>query len=374
MMSATPASRDLAIRTIEAIPVEIPLARPVKWARGQMTTIDNVIIRVTLADGTQGIADAPSRPTILGDTQKSIVAIVGGYFAPALAGVNVFDMQKIWSVFGAYAGNAAAKAAIDMACHDAQGKVLGVPCANLLGGIVKPLPVNWRLALGSEKEMLDDAERMIAKHGFRALKVKGGLEPSKDVSFLRALRKHVGDDVEITVDFNQSYSAQSLLETLPALEEVNLALIEEPIPARDANGKLLVSRSSRIPISGDDSCFTPDDVLHELKLGAIRAVVIKVARNGYWQGRDIVALCRSFYVPAHNGSQGDMHIGSVAAGHFACSYRSVHAHEFSSFLDAADYVCDRNVEIRDGHLILPEGPGIGLSLDPAKLAKYRIDR
>lgn len=373
-MTALTASRDLSIRSIEAIPVEIPLARPIKWARGQMNTIDNVIIRVTLADGTQGIADAPSRPTILGDTQKSIAAIVAGYFAPALVGVNVFDMQKIWSVFGAYAGNAAAKAAIDLACHDAQGKVLGVPCANLLGGVVKPLPVNWRLALGTDKEMLDDATQMMAKYGFRALKVKCGLDPARDVRFLRSLRKEVGDDVEITIDCNQSYSSQLLLETLPAFEEVNIALIEEPIPARDGKGKLLCSNSSRIPISGDDSCFTPDDVLHELELGAIRAVVIKIARNGYWQGRDIVSLCRSHYVPAHNGSQGDMHIGSAAAGHFACSYRSVHAHEFSSFLDAADFVCDRNLEIKDGHLVLPEGPGIGLALDAAKLAKYRIDR
>ena len=365
---------DLEIRSIEAIPYAIPLIKPIKWARGEIKEVDNVLVVVTLGDGTQGIADAPSRPTILGDTQASIVAIVKDHFAPKLIGADVFDTLHINNILSGFAGNPAAKGAVDMACYDAQGKVLGVPCANLLGGVVHPLPVNVRLRLAPEKDMLAEAQEMIKKHGFKAIKVKGGTERDKDVRFLRRLRKEVGDHVEISIDFNQGYTAQGLLEVLPALEEVNIALIEEPIPARDGAGKLLVSRATRIPISGDDSCFTPDDVLHELKLGAIRSVVIKVARNGYTQGRDIVALARAFYTPIHNGSQADMHIGTAAGAQFACSYRAVHAHEFSAFIDATDHLLDRDLEIRHGMLITPDGPGIGVKIDPRKLAKYRLDR
>src|SRR3990172_2826184 len=105
---------------------------------------------------------------------------------------------------------------------------------------------------------------MMKRYGFRALKVKCGIDPAKDVDMLRALRRQVGDDVEIAVDMNQGYSAQQLIETAPALEAINIALIEEPVPARDGNGKLLASRSTRIPISGDDSCFTPEDVRDQL--------------------------------------------------------------------------------------------------------------
>ncbi len=68
--------RDLAIRRIEAIPVAIPLLRPIRWARGEIRTIDNVIVVVTLSNDTQGIADAPPRPTIYGETQRSLVTIV----------------------------------------------------------------------------------------------------------------------------------------------------------------------------------------------------------------------------------------------------------------------------------------------------------
>lgn len=365
--------RDLVITKVEAIPVMIPLLRPIKWARGQIVDVDNVVIIVTLADGTQGIADAPARPTILGDTQKSIVAIVREHLGPRLTGINAFDLGRVGGVLDAIAGNAAAKGAIDMAIHDAQAKAIGISCAQLLGGILRPLTVNWRIGLASEKEMLAEADEMMGKYGFKALKIKGGLEREKDIRFLKKLRKQCGDNVEISIDFNQGLTAQGLLEILPQLEAVNIALIEEPIPARDGYGKRLVSRNTRIPISGDDSCFTPADVLHELKLGAIRSVVIKVARNGYRQGRDIVALARSFHTPIHNGTQGDMHIGSAAAGHFACSYDAVHAHEFTAFLDARDFVCDKNLAIRNGELILPDGPGIGLSIDPKKLKKYRVD-
>ena len=184
------------------------------------------------SDGTQGIADAPSRPTILGDTQKSIVAIVNEHFGPNLVGMNVFDLDRMTSVLGAVAGNPAAKGAVDMAIHDAQGKAIGVSCAQLLGGTLKPLTVNWRISIGTEKEMLAEADLMMGKLGFRALKIKGGLDREKDMRFLRRLRKLCGDGVEIAVDFNQGLTAQSLLEALPGLEEVGIALIEEPIPAR----------------------------------------------------------------------------------------------------------------------------------------------
>ncbi|MGE5524243.1 MAG: mandelate racemase/muconate lactonizing enzyme family protein [Rhodospirillaceae bacterium] len=367
------ACRDLTIRSIDAIPVAIPMLRPIKWARGEIRTIDNVVVVVTLSDGTQGIADAPPRPTIYGETQQSLVAIIRDHLAPALIGVNVFDMARVWSVFDALAWNPAAKAALDMAIVDAQAKRLGVSCAQLLGGTVKPLAVNWRLSMASAADMVREAERMIAQHGFRAFKVKCGVDRAKDREVLTALRKLVGPDVEIAIDCNQGYSAQDLLEMIPFFEDIGIALIEEPIPARDGKGKLWCAQRTRIPISGDDSCMTPDDVRDQLALGAIRSVVIKCARTGYTLSRQILALARSFYTPVHNGTQADMHIGTASAAQFACTYPAVHAHEISSFLDAADHVAQETLTIRNGELIVPDGPGIGLTLDAGKLKRYRVD-
>jgi len=368
----TPVSK-LAIRSIEAIPVVVPLLHAIKWARGEIKDIDNVIVIVTLSDGTQGIADAPPRPTIYGETQRSITTIIRNHLAPKLKDVDAFDLTAVWSVFDGIAGNPAAKSAIDMAIFDAQAKHLAIPCAHLLGGTVKALPVNRRLMLGSNKEMLAEAEQMIKRYGFKAWKVKCGIDKKRDIALLRALRKLVGDDHEITIDCNQGYSSQDLLETVPYFEEVNVALIEEPIPARDGVGKRFCAERTRIPISGDDSCMTADDVLHELQLGAVRSVVIKCARTGYTRSQQILALARSFYTPAHNGTQADMQIGCVAAAHFACSYVTPHAHEFSSFIDAKDHVLEQEPVIRNGCLQLPPGPGIGLTLDPRKLKKYRQD-
>lgn len=367
------ACRDLAIRSIEAIPVAIPLLRPIKWARGEIRTIDNVVVVVTLTDGTQGIADAPPRPTIYGETQQSLVAVIRDHFAPRLAGINAFDLARVWSALDALAWNPTAKAAIDMALYDAQAKRLGISCAQLLGGTVKPLAVNWRLSMASAPDMVREAERMMAQYGFRAFKVKCGVDRAVDRDVLTALRKLTGPDVEIAIDCNQGYSAQDLLEMTPFFEEVGIALIEEPIPARDGRGKLTCAQRSRIPISGDDSCMTPDDVRDQLALGAIRSVVIKCARTGYTQSRQILALARSHYTPVHNGTQADMHIGTASAAHFACTYTAVHAHEISSFLDAAAHVAREELRIEGGRLILPDGPGIGLTLDPEKLKRYRID-
>ena len=73
-------TNSLTIRSIEAIPVAIPMLRPIKWARGEIKTIDNVVVVITLSDGTQGIADAPPRPTIYGETQQSLVAVIRDHF------------------------------------------------------------------------------------------------------------------------------------------------------------------------------------------------------------------------------------------------------------------------------------------------------
>lgn len=366
--------RDLAVQAIEAIPVAIPLLRPIKWARGEIHTVDNVLIVVTLSDGTQGIADAPPRPTIYGETQESIVAAARQLFAPRLAGINAFDLGAVWEVLDAIAWNPTVKSAIDMALHDAQAKAIGISCAQLLGGTLRALPVNWRLSLNDEKGMLAEASQQIERYGFRAFKVKCGIDPKKDVRVLTALRKLVGDEVEISIDCNQGYSAQDLLETAPHFEALGIALVEEPIPARDSSGKRYCAERMRVPISGDDSCMTPDDVRDQLALGAIRSVVIKCARTGYTQSRQILALCRSHYTPAHNGTQADMHIGTASGAHFASTYKTRHAHEISSFLDAADHVAEQELAIRGGLLQVPEGPGIGLTLDAKKLARYRLDK
>ena len=90
-------SRDsqLTLRSIEAIPVVVPLLQPIKWARGEIKNIDNVIVVITLSDGTQGIADAPPRPTIYGETQQSIVTIIRDHFAPKLNNLDAFDIAGL---------------------------------------------------------------------------------------------------------------------------------------------------------------------------------------------------------------------------------------------------------------------------------------
>ena len=361
------------LQAIEAIPVSIPMRHPIKWARGEINKIDHVIVVIRLSNGVEGIADAAPRPTVYGETQQSIVAIIERHLAPRLVGINAYDTAHATRLMSEIVGNLAGKAAIDLALHDAQAKSLGISCAELLGGSPRPVPLNWRIRSTKQEDVLAEAERMMARYGFRALKVKCGLDTRTDLAVLRALRRQIGDALEISVDMNQSYTPELLMEVLPALEDLDIALIEEPLPARHGRGKLLVAQKSSIAFTGDDSCTMLDDVRDELELGALRSVVIKCVRTGYTISREILALTKAFHCAVHNGSNADMHICSLASAHFACIYETQHAHEMSYFADECVCLIDQEIEIREGCMIIPDRPGIGVALDAEKLAKYRLD-
>ena len=364
---------NLTISAIEAIPVAVPMKHPIKWARGAIRELDHVIVVVRLSNGVEGIGDAAPRPTVYGETQRSIVEIIQAHLAPRLMGLGAFETARCTSLMAEVIGNLAAKAAVDIALHDACGKTLGISCAEMLGGRPRPIPLNWRIRSTAKSDVLAEAERMMHQYGFRALKMKCGLDIPADISLLEAVRHQVGDDVEISVDMNQAYTPDQLLTAIPELERLGIALIEEPLPARDRRGKLLAAQQTRIPFTGDDSCTTLDDVRDELELGAIRSVVIKCVRTGFTISREILALTKAFHCAVHNGSNADMHICSMASAHFACAYETSHAHEMSYFADEDCSVVDQPIELKDGCMIVPDRPGIGLGLDAKMLAKYRVD-
>ncbi|MBO0873886.1 MAG: enolase [Pseudonocardia sp.] len=367
----------MKISSVEAIPVSIPYRRPFVFASGEVATADHVIVRITTNEGIVGHAEAPPRPYTYGETQASIVTIIRDHFGPAIVGADPFGREGIHAALARTVGNNAARGAIDVALWDVVGQATGQPCQALLGGAATGMRVAHMVGFASTPEMVDEAVRMRERHGITAFKVKVGRYPvERDLQMCRAIREALGADVEIYVDANRGWDADTAIRAGRVLVEIDVTLFEEPCPADDVLGRRRVVRESPIPIVGDESCVRLGEVARNLLDGSCNAVSVKAARTGFTESSKIIGLCEGLGVTALVGNQVDGMLGTLASVSLGSAFRSVAARpgELSNFLLMADDVLADPPRIHDGVLEAPELPGIGARIDPEKLARYRADR
>ena len=165
----------LLIRRVDAVPVALPLKTPMKMSGVTIAKAENLLVRIEAADGTVGWGEAASAPTMTGETMESM-AVAVRYMAPALNGGLLADIDKVGALMDrAMYGNNAAKAAVEMAWHDALGKVAGKPVYELLGGKRRDrVPALWMLASGNADADVADAAQKAAA-GYVAFKIKVGV-------------------------------------------------------------------------------------------------------------------------------------------------------------------------------------------------------
>ncbi len=367
----------MKISKIEAIPFTIPFKQEMhfQFALRVSKFCNHVLVKVHTDEGITGIAEAPPRPHIYGCTQTSICAVIEEALAPSLRGLNPFDLEQIHYRLEKVKENLTAKAAIDVALHDIIGKATGQPVYRILGGWQEdPVPVSWMMGINEPEKMAAEARELWMK-GIKAFKVKVGLNLQQDLESFRQIREAVGDEALLYIDANQAYLPFDAIEAIQAMEDYGLAWAEEPVSKSIGQLRRRVADSISVPISGDESCFTPAMVAHEIREGVIGLVVMKIARSGYFQARKIMHLCEQAGIPCLVGSQGDSALGTIAAVHFAKAFRNVrHPIENTYFLRMEDDLLKEPVALENGFIDVPERPGLGVEIDEEKLERYRVRR
>ena len=362
---------------IEAIPFRIPLKKASRWgAHGKRDAQDHVVVRITSESGKVGIGEAPARPSIYGETQRSIVHIVRDTIAPMLIGCDPLDRESYQDKLAAVPWNPTAKAAIDTALHDLAAQELGVNLARLLGGQLKPVEVSWMLSLNfnDDTEFVREAMDVRERYGIRAFKIKAGSDPAGDIRRMEMLRRALGDDALLFIDANQLYSPDVAIRTIRAMEHFGLAMAEEPVAITLGSWRKKVADAISTPILADDSVFSLPEARRELQDGAIGVMGIKIARTGMYESMRIAHAAEAFGLPCWIGSQGVSGIGAVASAQFAAAFRSVtYPADLSTPLKQQDDLLAHPIDIRDGKLHVPDVPGAGAEIDAEKLAMYRLD-
>lgn len=366
----------MKITKVEAIPFAIPYRKPLRFASGEVSVAEHVLVRVHTDVGIVGTAEAPPRPFTYGETQASIIGVIGGILAPQILGLSPLDREMMHVRMNRTVGNPAAKSALDMAVWDIVGQSFGVSVTELLGGYGDRLRVAHMVGFASAAEMVAEAERVRDSYGITTFKVKVGRRPfQQDVEACRALRHALGHAVELYVDGNRGWTASEAVRALRAMEDLDLAFAEELCPADDVLGRRWLVEHSSVPIFADESVARAGEVTRELLGGAANGISIKTARTGFTASQRVLNLCEGLGVEVVMGNQIDCQIGSLCSVAFGAAFEptSRRAAELSNFIDMSDDLLAEPLQIEDGTLGVRKGPGLGIQIDEDKLTHYRQD-
>ena len=230
--------------------VTLELAETFVLSRSARDTEDAVVIELRHS-GVSGFGEAQPLDHY-GESPESAQAYVEEH--AELVGDDPFALEEVMQRLPVR--EFAARAAIDAALHDLQGKLLGQPVWRLLGLPRGGPPTSWTVWLGDPDDMARRAEKALDR--FRRLKLKLGGRDGLDVERVRSVRSVAGD-LPLQVDVNEAWSLDEALESLPALAELGVEYCEQPLPAGNEGGPALKERSP-VPIYVDEDCHTLGDV------------------------------------------------------------------------------------------------------------------
>jgi L-alanine-DL-glutamate epimerase-like enolase superfamily enzyme len=361
----------MKITRIVCTPFTLPLRATIHFAAGSMPVTEQVLVEVHTDEGLIGMAEAPSRPFFYGESPASMIAAVEKWFGPALIGSDPFAIERAWHQFDRVEHNNTIKGALDIALHDVMGQALGISCRRLLGDWGDSVAVTYVCGLGAPQKVAEEAVGMHGRYGITAFKLKVGVDPAQDEVMLRHVRKALPDAL-LYIDGNQGLTAQQAIRLLDIAAEERIAWAEEPCSMHDRIGRQRIAAATAVPILGDESCRTLEEVAREVTDRTVHLVSIKTARTGFRLSRNILAYCVAARVRPMSGSQGDSGIGVIAGWHFCAAHRATQTlpAELSFFLNLADDLLAEPLTIRDGRLALPESPGLGVRIDRSKLVRY----
>jgi L-alanine-DL-glutamate epimerase-like enolase superfamily enzyme len=384
------------VERIESIPIALPVRREWRW-RGLDAELGRwVIVRVHTDTGLVGYGEATPLPdwggdhnSYAGETPATVQHVVAQLLAPALAGADPFDIERITErMDDVIKGHTYAKAAIEMALYDLQGKSCGLPVYRLLGGRYRRgVPIAHMIGIMSREEAIEEA-RLARDDGCRAFQIKGTGELERDMDIVAALRQDLGTGFMLRLDANQGYRRRGVKEAVRSvrmLEAAGIDAIEQPTEGLEQMAA--VRAAVDVTVIADESCWQPTDVMRVAHAGAADAISIYVAKaGGLGRARKVATVAEANGFPCDVNGSLESGVGNAASVHLATAMPSISIPAVipitapsgtGSARSAGRYYADDIVSApftyEDGLMIAPDGPGLGIEIDEEKLAAYRVD-
>ncbi|GAA5121560.1 mandelate racemase/muconate lactonizing enzyme family protein [Haloechinothrix salitolerans] len=366
----------MRITKLHATPVAVPFRVDEVWAFGRRRGLISVLLEVETDEGIVGIGEAAAYPSV-----DVVLAVLRG-LEPLVIGEDPFAIERLVrriDLVGTWhhvRASSPAIAAVEMACWDIVGKACGQPLVNLFGGRFRDdVECFYYVAAGTPDAVATEAASA-TKHGFTTCYLKvGSDDPRNDIARVEALRDGAGPDAKLRVDANEAWSPGEAVRIIRELQRFHLELVEQPVSGRALPEMAYVRERIDVPLLANEASWTRHDQLAVIRAGAADVLSADNQMDG-----GLLNLKRSAGIAEAAGltvvkhSLGELGVALAAAVHvIAATPNFRYANQaYGSLL--ADDVTDGfggGAELYvDGRVPVPDGPGLGIRLDPDRVNRY----
>jgi muconate cycloisomerase len=364
------------IERVEIFGVGMPLVGTFTSGGISKAVTKCAVVRITAADGAVGISSAePSAASKSPHTAVELLATLRERVARELIGLDALNIHRIIELMDRLAPTQpGVGAAVEMACVDLACRILDVPMYTYLGGAVHDrVEFNGWIGMLPPDEAAAEAKRWLDA-GFRSAKIKVGSGVEADRDRIAAVRDTVGSRMKLRIDANCQYDAETSLKLCRLIKPFDLQLFEQPVPKDDIAGLARVRREGGVPIMADETVDCHENLLAVIKADAADFVKFGIKQaGGILRAARMIATAEAAGLPVVMGHGFGLDPSTIAEIMLAASSRGVLSGlECVGPLKVVDTVTTTRLDISSGSLALPPGPGIGVTLDDAKLEKYSL--
>lgn len=373
----------MRIADLRAVPISfpVPAEKSVRLGIGRSVKRDAVLVRVETDAGHVGWGEAHH-----GRCPGAIAKLLDTTMRELVVGLDANDVTDVWAhvykmqlaSHGMGAAAAMALSGLDMALWDLRCQAVSLPLYRLLGGAAKPIKAYaGGIALGwQEPELLAEEALGHIATGYRALKLRVGDTAAKDIARVRAVRKAVGDEIDILVDANTNYSVDDVRKVMPAFEEAAVGWLEEPFPPQDRRAYAVAASLGRVPLAAGENHFTRYEFATLIEDGHVQFMQPDLSKTGGVTEALRIAAMASAQKLTVNPHTSATAINMATTIHFLCGVDNPGYFEgdVTSLNPFRDHLADKLPYALDskGCVTAYDGVGIGLVIDLDFIADHPL--
>jgi L-alanine-DL-glutamate epimerase-like enolase superfamily enzyme len=368
-----------SVSSIDVFSAELPFRFSFGHALATRRSTTNVYARVTLSDGSVGYGEGVPRGYVTGETHAGALEALQQRYAPALAGRALSDVDALLQVLAAVADadeesfSPGAFCALELASLDAAGRSFGRSIADWLADR-RPAVIAYDAVLpfmpyGALAGLLIAARAA----GLSTFKLKVGRGMDADLRALALVRRIVGMEADVRVDANCAWTAEEAMAAIDGMRRYRLSAVEQPVAADDLDGLRRVTAAVPETIVADESVCSPADAERLVRHSACDALNIRVSKcGGLSRALRVAEIARAAGLELVVGAQvGESGLLSAAGRHLAAAVRPRYAEgSAGSLLLKQDLVTESVLPGRGGLARVHDGPGLGVTVREASLARY----